>query len=1695
MPLWAGPSGHASTLLRNFNYLFNTSKTEEKHIELANVLLPSMFAFWRLYYDKRISGNHTLAESLEAVFYTTADKNSPGSRDKNDIEYGRCQFNYINFLINFHGDPIHYSDEDNYELLTKLSFTDGTRLNINGIYNSVAIIYRIYKKHYNIKQNVGTNISNLKGIIEGLEKKLKEEKGYDVIKWAKDIIYTKDEEGESVDFLMRNLSIRKASVDGDKIYRYITNGTLKQTDISLSDPSARITNLFTEILKLGNTIQLNDKIPIEPPLNPPQCLTDNGIIDFIGGMEFNLVKDDKGKIIAPELKDGEIIFKATVATTSSDTSPSCWSRINKIVPDLKNPETINCTISEKDNSLFFHGEIALNKKTTLGGISLSLKQLVLESGLDSDWMNVCIKASIKKEQKSEDDAFNITLYLPLYQGTIDIYGEYDNGNVVTLSKLFELFGLGTPPKILPGEEKDFGNLGLKRLHLSLAVDAEDKISISDLQFIISTSKPWPVLKGKDKALISITPIFEIDIKDPFKKESRSIYCSATGRWTVSNKDQTETNFDVTLTSELTLYAGLAQGSELQFETIKELFGITTAFPSKLTFTDLSLMADFKSNNYSFSVAASDVYEFKVKNTTLAIKNVSCSLDLVNASFDELKLSGMFQLGKMDLNVCGSYRGEGNFDFMAEAFNDINTADENCLESANYTLGNFIDDIKDTFSWKESKDSFCSSEYLTASIRNLYVAYNSEGHSFTAKIDIENVIKFNDSFSIDNIKLQIFPSDNSSEPSSNNSDFIFKLFAYVSIFEKTLILEFNYDSDKKEYAIKGTAENLDFKVVKILELFGINTDAIPDFIRNFTVESIDAEFGISAENKNANEDNKKSIGLTFVTNAGTLIIKAEFGKEKSWEITYEAESKAEIKILELDFVGDFIKNIVPEANENKEAYCIKNFKITFSSKDGIILHCKAFDTDCDIPVYQPKQEPKQKLLVQSDKNSGISFKGTAVRKQINKTIFILTIPKIGLGLDGNYVAVLLDASLKISPLTISLNEAGIGISLCNPIGVKFYLSGFGVSFKNDVLSIGGNFSIKETKDKTEYLGSLMIGFKDIGLTAIGKYTKKKDELTDKETASLCICFSLLAPIGGIPAFFVKGIAGGFGYNERLILPPIEKVADYFLVQAAMGGFKGDPLADLDQHVVEENNQYFLTAGLKFSSFEIVNGSLLLTASFGNDLELGLLGMADISVPPNVATSPIAFAQLALKVAVRPSEGVFSAEAQLTNESYILSKKCKLTGGFAAYVWFGENEHSGDFVISLGGYHPSFNRPEHYPRVPRLGLNWQVDEHISIIGEIYFALTPSNLMAGGKLSATYTQGDLKAWFIAYADILMKWKPFAYDITVGASVGASYTIKLIWRKTVSIELSANLHLWGPEVNGTVKVTWYIISFTISFSEGSANNNKMLSWEEFIHSFIAPRPKFNTIEADQNEIQVDSKDVISISLEGIIGKTSDKTKKLSNDVNTEDIDIVSPYQIGIKVISKIPTNEKEEKPHVRPMGGCDLASTINVQICKKDDQNESDITDKFNKCEDVLQNLPAALWGANTSDELNGNSLVNNLCVGRKLSINEDSLADREFPKGERWIDLAKLRQDNIIPFENSFDLSNELILDLSEYTREEFKKDENDETLNISKNRDKIISEFLQEQGINICIHIDITDFVDKAESLLSEDFMTINEQGEA
>ena len=788
-----------------------------------------------------------------------------------------------------------------------------------------------------------------------------------------------------------------------------------------------------------------------------------------------------------------------------------------------------------------------------------------------------------------------------------------------------------------------------------------------------------------------------------------------------------------------------------------------------------------------------------------------------------------------------------------------------------------------------------------------------------------------------------------------------------------------------------------------------------------------------------------------------------------QFTKENDEKKTVNLLNMDVLGNLLGLFYPQTN----------LDIEFSADESTLqINCEELSKGgFKIAISNPPSQSQQNQSNQVEYSSGPVFSGTVEWYKIDKTISILKVSKIGFGAEyikkGNddvvNVAVLLDASLNISPLTISVNEAGIGVTLSDPIDVNFYLSGIGISFKNEVLSIGGGLSatvaknnkgeiiIEKGKPVYDYSGMISIRFKEIGLTAFGKYSKVvKIDPPETGDPSLCACFSLLAPIGGIPPFFVKGIAGGFGYNERLELPSIEDVNNYFLIKALDKGYDKDtdPKKALEK-IVPEKGQFFLTAGLKFTTFELLEGCMLVTVSFGNDFELGLLGCADISIPPKTDI-PIAYAQLALIASVKPSEGVFSVAAQLTNESYILSKNCKLTGGFAACAWFGDNIHSGDFVISLGGYAPSYPKPEHYPTVPRLGVNWKVDDNININGEMYFAVTPSNLMAGGKLCATYTLGNLKAWFNAYADILMYWKPFKYDITVGASIGVSYTVDLLFvEKTFSIELSADLRLWGPELQGTVHISWYIISFTISFG-GDNKPEEDFSWEKFKATFL-------------------TEDVLSISIDGIVGKNL-------NTGNKEDIDLVSPHELGITFMSKIPMNwddnGNDKGVHVRPVENANtsdcLLKTINFSTIITDTHG-NDVTNKFDE-EKIKQKLPAALWGARTCT----GSLVE-LFVGKKLKLKKSTATDlkNQFPSVENlWIRLEDQNIDKLIS--EFFGFGNDKTLNLSQ-EEDPIQKLIDDEST-LAENRDS----YLKGLGlIGEKDHIDISDFVQNAKSWLSEE----------
>lgn len=460
---------------------------------------------------------------------------------------------------------------------------------------------------------------------------------------------------------------------------------------------------------------------------------------------------------------------------------------------------------------------------------------------------------------------------------------------------------------------------------------------------------------------------------------------------------------------------------------------------------------------------------------------------------------------------------------------------------------------------------------------------------------------------------------------------------------------------------------------------------------------------------------------------------------------------------------------------------------------------------------------------------------------------LTCRKIGIGWQGedahpkDLLSVAFDGSVSLAGLSVNLMDLTVGVPVRTPTDFDSYvldLGGLDVSFEGGPVEItGGLLKTYASPYGLEYTGSALIKASTFLISGMGSYA-----VLDHQP-SLFIFVMYDAPIGGPAFFFVTGVSAGFGYNRGLIIPAQDEVQSFPLVAgitdpSVFGG--QDPLQVLNKDVPPELGAYWLAAGVQFTSFDLIQSSALLVVEFGREFEIALLGLSTLVLPKaGDGVNPYVYAELSIEVIFKPSTGLLAATMVLTPNSYVLDKDCKLTGGFAFYIWF-SGPHKGEFVVTLGGYHPMFTPPDYYPVEPRLGFNWPVSSDILIKGEAYFALTPSCVMAGGKLEATYDSGNLRAWFDAQADFLISWKPFHYDISIEISIGASYTIHFIVTKTFTVELGASVHIWGPRLRGTAHIKWWVISFTVSFGSGddySPQPTTIKDWAEFDSYFLKPQ------------------------------------------------------------------------------------------------------------------------------------------------------------------------------------------------------------------------------------------------------------------
>ncbi|HWF78637.1 MAG TPA: DUF6603 domain-containing protein [Caulobacteraceae bacterium] len=456
-------------------------------------------------------------------------------------------------------------------------------------------------------------------------------------------------------------------------------------------------------------------------------------------------------------------------------------------------------------------------------------------------------------------------------------------------------------------------------------------------------------------------------------------------------------------------------------------------------------------------------------------------------------------------------------------------------------------------------------------------------------------------------------------------------------------------------------------------------------------------------------------------------------------------------------------------------------------------------------------------------------GNASWFNVNKSIGPATLDRIGVRYESGRVWLLVDADFTLSGLALGLQGLALGTKLEDPKAISVNLDGMSVDFSSGPLSIAGGF----LHLGDDYLGEARVKAATFGLTAIGGYAP--------DDKSFFIFVRLNAPLGGPPFFFVTGVAGGFGINRTLIIPPIDELTSFALLPANNsfptslgagnpGGTLAETLKSTAAYIHPLAGMNWAAVGLDFTSFEMVDSSALATVAFGVDFSVALLGVTRVTVP-KADPEPIVYLEITLEAQVKPSAGLVAVDGRITPASFLFAKAVRITGGFAFYIWFA-GDHEGDFVISIGGYHPRFDKPDHYPVVPRLQISYQTG-NLSVVGQSYMALTPAMLMAGMRIDATWDTGALSAWFSAGIDFLLGWRPFHYEADAYVHIGVSLTIDLLFTSvSITIHVGVDLSIWGPEFGGKASIDLDIVSFTIHF--GADPRQDAIDWPGFAEAFL---------------------------------------------------------------------------------------------------------------------------------------------------------------------------------------------------------------------------------------------------------------------
>jgi hypothetical protein len=382
------------------------------------------------------------------------------------------------------------------------------------------------------------------------------------------------------------------------------------------------------------------------------------------------------------------------------------------------------------------------------------------------------------------------------------------------------------------------------------------------------------------------------------------------------------------------------------------------------------------------------------------------------------------------------------------------------------------------------------------------------------------------------------------------------------------------------------------------------------------------------------------------------------------------------------------------------------------------------------------------------------------------------------------------------------------------------NGVGLAIDAGVVS-GGGFLFIDT-DRGEYDGILQLSIADIvTVTAIGLITTKNPDGSPGFSLLVIITAEFGAGIQLGFGFVLIGVGGLLGLNRTAKLEPLTEGVRTGAIDGIM--FPHDVIANASRIISDLRNWFppqnsvFLIGPMAKLGW---GTPALITASFGIIVEIPpgdiiILGVLRAALPTE--DDALVKLQVAFIGALEFDKKRLWFFAALFDSRIVF---LTIEGEFGFLIAWGDDP---SFVVSVGGFHPSFQPPPlPFPSPRRLAVSLIDTDWARVRVEGYLALTSNTAQFGAAAELFFGFDAFNISGHLAFDALFQFSPFHFII----SISASFSLTAFGVGLLSVSISGSLlgpAPWEAKGTGSISLLFFSISADFDVTWGDSGGTTL--------------------------------------------------------------------------------------------------------------------------------------------------------------------------------------------------------------------------------------------------------------------------------